>query len=119
MTATVSSHLLNGTDGTHAGGIAITLSRLSADGGRELLFASQTDTGGRLVREIDLSGADPESTYEMVFATGPYWQQRDLPRDGPQIMREIVVRFQMPDAEARYHIPVILSPNSYSCWWSS
>jgi 5-hydroxyisourate hydrolase len=35
------------------------------------------------------------------------------------IMREIVLRFEMPDPSAQYHMPVILSPNSYSAWWSS
>jgi len=42
-----------------------------------------------------------------------------LPRDSVQILEEIVIRFTMLDPEARYHIPVIMSPNSYSCWWSS
>ena len=37
---------------------------------------------------------------------------------GVQIMAEVVVRFSMADITARYHIPVILSPNSYSIWWS-
>jgi 5-hydroxyisourate hydrolase len=53
-----------------------------------------------------------------VFATGAYWQARDIARSGAQIMDEVVVRFVMTDAAARYHIPVILSPNSYSIWWS-
>jgi 5-hydroxyisourate hydrolase len=54
----------------------------------------------------------------MAIASGTYFQALKLPRTGMQIVEEIVIRFSMPDPGARYHIPVIMSPNSYSCWWS-
>jgi 5-hydroxyisourate hydrolase len=76
------------------------------------------DDGGRLVQEIAEDLIDPAAKYELVFGTGAYWQARDITRSGAQIMDEVVVRFAMPNAAARYHIPVILSPNSYSIWWS-
>ena len=114
--ATLSSHILNGTDGTHAGGIAVSLRNLTLG---QTLFEAATDPGGRLVQEIDLLDGDPEDIYELVFLTGAYWAERRLPQDGPQILQEIVLRFQMPDAEKRYHLPIIINPNSYSCWWSA
>ena len=116
--ATLSSHTLNGIDGTHAGGIAVKLVRISDNGSTEL-FAIRMDDGGRLSEKIDLAGADPSANYELSFDTGAYWQGQNVPRSTRQIMREVVIRFQMPDPEASYHIPVILSPNSYSVWWSS
>ncbi|MEM1428521.1 MAG: hydroxyisourate hydrolase [Pseudomonadota bacterium] len=117
--AIVSSHTLNGVDGTHAGGIGVSLSRILDDGGRARVFEAEMDDGGRLSQTVDLTGADPSSPYEMVFATGPYWAARQSAPHRCQIMGEVVVRFVMPDADAKYHIPVILSPNSYSVWWSS
>jgi 5-hydroxyisourate hydrolase-like protein (transthyretin family) len=114
--ATISSHTLNGVDGTHAGGIRVQVHECASG---KVLFDSRTDDGGRLSEEVDISAASPDATYEMMFETGPYWQARDVARKTPQIMTEVVVRFQMPDPGARYHIPVILSPNSYSVWWSS
>jgi 5-hydroxyisourate hydrolase len=30
-----------------------------------------------------------------------------------------VVRFTTPDPDSSYHIPIIMAPNSYSCWWSA
>ncbi|MBT6099676.1 MAG: hypothetical protein HOH05_15115, partial [Marinovum sp.] len=47
-----------------------------------------------------------------------YWKSRELPRHGAQIMDQIVIRFSMPNPDGKYHIPVIISPNSYSVWWS-
>ena len=113
--AVVSSHTLNGVDGTHAGGIAVSLRNLNTG---EILFDNAMDDSGRLVQDIAEDLIDPVTKYELVFATGAYWQARNIARSGVQIMDEVVVRFAMPNAAARYHIPVILSPNSYSIWWS-
>ncbi len=113
--ATLSSHTLNGTDGTHAGGIPVRLTRV----GGEVVFEAEMDPGGRLIQEIAADTIDPNATYELIFDTGTYWAAREVPRDGPQIMDQIVLRFAMPDPEARYHMPIILAPNSYSCWWSA
>ena len=113
--AVFSSHTLNGVDGTHAGGIAVSLRNLSNG---EILFDTAMDASGRLKQDINVEAVDTGAKYELVFATGTYWKGRDIARDGAQIMDEVVVRFAMPSATARYHIPVILSPNSYSIWWS-
>jgi len=112
--ATISSHTLNGTDGTHAGGIDVTLT-----GPNGLVFEAQMDAGGRLSHDVPADRIDPEVMYELVFQTGSYWEARNIPRQGPQIMDQVVLRFRMPDPEARYHMPIIISPNGYSCWWSA
>jgi 5-hydroxyisourate hydrolase len=117
MTATLSSHLLNGADGTHAEGVRVTLTRITRER-RDIIFDAETDPGGRLVQEVDLTAADGHCIYELVFATGPYWSARQPDRLTHQIVKEIVIRFEMPDPQGRYHIPVITSPNSYSTWWS-
>jgi 5-hydroxyisourate hydrolase len=119
MTATVSSHTLNGVDGTHAGGISVTLLRINADNTRDVIFQTETDHAGRLMQEIALDKIATDDNFEMVFATGAYWATQKLPQIGHRIMSEIVVRFTMPDATGCYHIPVIISPNNYSVWWSS
>lgn len=113
--ATLSSHTLNGTDGTHAGGIPVRLARI----GGEVIFETEMDAGGRLSQDIPADRIDPAAIYELVFRTAPYWASRNVPREGPQIMAEIVLRFAMPDPEGRYHMPLILNPNSYSTWWSA
>ena len=113
--AVVSSHTLNGTDGTHAGGIAVCLTRM---GDTDPLFVTEMDAGGRLSEQVDLSGADPEDMYQLTFQTGAYWAARGLPKGGERIIGEIVLRFLMPDPNGKYHMPVILNPNSYSTWAS-
>lgn len=115
--ATVSSHTLNSVDGTHAGGIAVALYAVAADGTRSALFETQMDEGGRLSQDVQIT--DTSATYELVFATAAYFAARGQQVETPQFLREVVIRFEMPDPEARYHIPLMLAPNSYSVWWSS
>ena len=111
--ATLSTHVLNGVDGTHAGGVAIRLVNLTT--GVELLTAA-TDAGGRLSEIVDLSAADVSDLFELTFESGSYWREQGM--EGMPIVGEITLRFVMPVRDARYHIPVILSPNSHSCWMS-
>ncbi|WP_282610897.1 hydroxyisourate hydrolase [Pelagibius sp. Alg239-R121] len=117
--AVVSSHTLNSVNGTHAGGIAVGLYRLAANGERTAVFQTAMDEGGRLSETVNLSAEDGQAQFELVFQTGAYFALQSLPQDGLQIMKEVVIRFTMPDPDARYHIPLMLSPNSYSVWWSS
>lgn len=113
--AVVSSHTLNGVDGTHAGGIKVELRRL---GDVAPLFAATMGDGGRLSENVELTGADPDAMYEMVFHTAAYWAARGLPQGAGRIIPEVVLRFSMPDPDGRYHMPIILSPNGYSTWAS-
>lgn len=113
MSATISSHTLDATDGTHAGGIAVRVANLATGA---VLAEAATDAGGRFSVAVDLAGADPADRYEMVLSTGPHWRAKGVAHG--QIVEEIVLRFAMPDPAARYHMPLILSPNGYSCWAS-
>lgn len=113
--ATISSHTLNGADGSHAGDITVSLTnRTNGD----VLFDSAMDSGGRLSQDIDPGIIDADATYELVFRTGDYWATQCYPGPGERTIEEVVIRFSMPDPNARYHMPVILSPNSFSVWWS-
>jgi 5-hydroxyisourate hydrolase len=107
--AVVSSHTLNSLDGTHAGGIKVTLTQIGAD---TPLFATQMDAGGRLSEVIDFAGVDTDAIYELVFETAPYWKERGTAQSIP----EIVLRFKMLDPAGKYHMPIILSPHGYSMW---
>ena len=114
--AMLSSHLLNGVDGTHAGNVAISLIKIEAAGTRLPVFQGVSDEGGRFKCEVS---AASDAIYEMVINSGTYFDVREIPHNGMKIMSDIVIRFSMPDISANYHIPVIMSPNSYSCWLSS
>jgi 5-hydroxyisourate hydrolase len=110
--ATLTSHTLNGSDGTHAGGISVTLTNLTTG---DITLTAQMDEGGRLSQTIAPDSVDPTATYELVFDTAPYWATRKT----PATVTQIALRFVMPDRDGAYHMPVILNPNSYSMWMSA
>ena len=114
--AVLSSHFLNAVDGTHAGAVAVSLMSIGDDGQRETLFITKSDAHGRFSHGFNAVNGQ---SYEMVIASGAYFKTANLPRSGVQILEEIVVRFITPDSDSSYHIPVIMAPNSYSCWWSA
>ena len=114
--ALITSHTLNGTDGTHAGGIAVRL--VTSNAPHTPLIETHINKGGRLSQEVDPTKINPDLSYDLIFETGPYWATRTSLIKTSQINDEIVIRFRMPNPEGHYHMPIILNPNSYSIWIS-
>ena len=54
----------------------------------------------------------------MVVYLGDYFNTNGKEFAKDRIVSEIVVRFNMEDSTKKYHIPIIISPNGYSIWWS-
>lgn len=116
--AVVTTHLLNSVRGTHARGVGIGLVRIEPSGARTIVFERNTDAGGRLAETVPIPKEHTDAQYELVFQTGEYFIAQSLPQSTSQIVKEVVIRFSMPDSNASYHIPLMIAPNSYSVWWS-
>ena len=117
--AVVTTHLLNAVLGTHAAGVGIGLLRIEPSGVRTVVFERESDAGGRLAETVNIPKEHADAEYELVLQTGNYFIAQSLPQPTKQIVKEIVIRFSMPDPNANYHIPLMIAPNSYSVWWSS
>ncbi len=109
--ATLSSHLLDSVTGTHAYNVDIIIYQIKSSGEKKIFYETKTDSGGRLLKEFKLDDEDCKSEYEMVCKTGDYFSEK-------KIISEVVVKFKMTDPNKKYHIPIIISPNGYSIWWS-
>jgi len=113
--ATISSHVLDSVSGDHANGIKVQCYQVNSPTERTLLFDETASAEGRISEEVDVSDS---STVELVFQAAEYFAGIGAPDSGVQIMPEVVARLSLPDATAKYHIPIMLSPHSYSIWWS-
>ena len=109
--ATLSSHLLNSVNGTHASNVDIIIYQIKSNGEKKIFYETKTDSGGRLLKEFNLNDEDCKSHYEMICKTGNYFSEK-------KIVSEIIIKFKMEDPNKKYHIPIIISPNGYSTWWS-
>ena len=109
--ATLSSHLLNSVNGSHASNVDIIIYQIKSNGEKKVFYETKTDAGGRLLKEFNLNDEDCKSDYEMVCKTGDYFSEE-------KVVSEITIKFKMKDPKKKYHIPIIISPNGYSAWWS-
>ena len=98
----LSTHVLDTANGRPAAGVAIALRR-----GDELITAT-TDDDGR-ARLLDDT---PAGEYELTFAVGDYFGDR-------RFLDRVPVRFTIADPDAHYHVPLLVSPWSYSTYRGS
>ena len=109
--ATLSSHLLNSVDGTHASGVKVIIHQINSSGDKVIFFETETDDEGRILKDFELSNDDCNCDYEMIYKTADYFSEK-------KIVSEITIKFRMENPKKKYHLPIIISPNGYSIWWS-
>lgn len=117
----LTTHVLDTMHGQPAAGVVIDLYRLSdsANSSRTLVKSVTTNADGRVDAPL-LQGADLErATYELVFHAGAYFDGRGVPLPEPRFLDEVPLRFGVADPAGHYHVPLLLSPWSYSTYRGS
>jgi 5-hydroxyisourate hydrolase len=98
----LSTHILDTAHGRPAAGVAIEL--ICPDGTRRSVV---TNADGRAALGDTTTGE-----HELVFAVGDYFGERAF-------LDHVPVRFTIADADAHYHVPLLVSPWSYSTYRGS
>jgi 2-oxo-4-hydroxy-4-carboxy-5-ureidoimidazoline decarboxylase len=112
-------HVLDTAQGCPASGMRITLSRKDDDTGKFNQIAEFiTNNDGRTGRALD-GGDFMVGTYEWVFHCGPYFAKSGLYTNGTPFLDEIPIRFGIDNPEDHYHVPLLVSPWSYSTYRGS
>ena len=131
MSATSSSggrlttHVLDTVHGTPAVGMAIALYvRVPspdgcADGRWQLLRQVVTNDDGRIDGPL-LQGADLKAAhYRLVFQVDAYFRAKGTPMPEVPFLTEVPLDFGISDTAAHYHVPLLVSPWSYSTYRGS
>jgi 5-hydroxyisourate hydrolase len=104
----ISTHVLDAVSGKPASGVPVTL----LDAGHATLSNAATDGDGR----IGALGDDlPPGVYRLQFDTATYFGRQGIDAFYP----EVTITFEVTDATARYHVPLLLSPYAYSTYRGS
>jgi 2-oxo-4-hydroxy-4-carboxy-5-ureidoimidazoline decarboxylase len=114
----LSTHVLDNVLGRPAAGIDIRLFEIgrSAIG---LLAQTTTNRDGRTAGPL-LSGAPLRiGTYELRFGVGSYFAAQGVAISDPAFLDEVPVRFAIAEPEGDYHIPLLITPWSYSTYRGS
>lgn len=113
----LTTHVLDTANGRPGVGIAVTLYRL--DGGRRELLRTLTNHDGRCDQPLLQGEAFEAGSYELVFAAGDYFRSLGASLPEPLFVDEVVLRFGIADAAQHYHVPLLVSPWSYSTYRGS
>jgi 5-hydroxyisourate hydrolase len=113
--AKLTTHVLDTSNGVPATGIEIRLN-IVQDGGSTLIKRSKTNSDGRCDEAL-LEGQDFLSgTYELVFDVEKYFNNMGV---DCHFLKDVVIRFHVGNNNENYHVPLLVSPFSYSTYRGS
>ena len=111
----ITTHVLDTMAGVPAAGLSVVLEGKTHSAGWQLMGGGTTDDDGRV---SDLMRADAilePGHYRLTFETGAYFAINDVDCFFPQVTVSFVIR----DIARHYHVPLLLSPFSYSTYRGS
>jgi 5-hydroxyisourate hydrolase len=118
----LSTHVLDTTLGIPAAGVAIDLYRVpnpEAGHARLHIKSAVTNPEGRTGEPLLSDPSLETGVYELVFQAGDYFRGLGVALTSPPFLDEIVIRFGLADPHGNYHVPLLLSPHSYSTYRGS
>lgn len=114
----LSTHVLDTAHGRPGAGVRLELYAAGADG-RQLIKTAVTNQDGRCDAPL-LEGTSLQAgQYELVFHAGDYFAQMGVALPSPCFLDRIVVAFGIADAGQNYHVPLVMTPWSYSTYRGS
>jgi 5-hydroxyisourate hydrolase len=114
----LSTHVLDTANGRPAAGMRIDFSRIEGEHSR-LLKTVHTNQDGRTDEPILSADTMQAGEFELLFHTAEYFARSGARLTEPPFLDRIPLRFAMADAAAHYHVPLLVSPWSYSTYRGS
>ena len=115
----LTTHVLDTAHGCPGEGIAIALWQLDLNtDSRSLLKTIHTNHDGRTDEPLLAGSQLSAGVYELIFSVGNYFARYGNYAE-PLFLDRIPIRFGVSDIEAHYHVPLLVSPWSYSTYRGS
>ena len=112
----LTTHVLDTANGVPGSGIRISL--FSLDGDRKLLTTAVTNNDGRTDAPLLNEEAFKAGPYELEFSVGDYFAAAGNQVADPPFLDDVVIRVSLAD-DSHYHVPLLVSPWSYSTYRGS
>ncbi|HZD52109.1 MAG TPA: hydroxyisourate hydrolase, partial [Woeseiaceae bacterium] len=112
----LTTHVLDTAHGLPGGGIEIKL--FSLESGRHLVATATTNEDGRTDKPLLDGDTYQPGRYEIEFLVGDYFAGRNAVRGDPPFLDDVVIRVTLGKDE-HYHVPLLVSPWSYSTYRGS
>ncbi|MFC5458428.1 hydroxyisourate hydrolase [Massilia niabensis] len=114
----LSTHVLDTAHGRPAAGVAIELYAVEADS-RTLLAQAATNADGRCDAPLLEGSSLAAGRYELVFAAGDYFAAQGVALPEPRFVDRVTIAFGVADPAQNYHVPLVVTPWSYSTYRGS
>jgi 2-oxo-4-hydroxy-4-carboxy-5-ureidoimidazoline decarboxylase len=115
----LSTHVLDTARGRPAGGMALELAQLATDGTRLVLVRGTTNADGRTDAPLMADRPLPIAQYELAFDVAAYFAAAGVALADPPFLTRVPLRFAIAEPEGHYHVPLLISPWSYSTYRGS
>lgn len=114
----LTTHVLDTARGVPCAGMRVWLFRIDAEQ-KILLCETQTNADGRCSAPLLEGDALQRGEYELLFAAGDYFEHAGVAQSSPRFVDRVALRFGLADIQASYHVPLLVSPWSYSTYRGS
>ena len=114
----LTTHVSDTAKGCPGSAMQVRLYRI-VDGQSELLSEIVTNSDGRCDSPILAADDFKMGKYELVFEAGDYFRRSGTLGSGPSFVEDVVIRFVISDESDHYHVPLIVSPYSFSTYRGS
>ena len=111
----LSTHVLDTTLGKPASDLNITLYK-KVNEIFELVKTIKTNSDGRCDEPLLEGVTLEEGGYELVFDVDSYFQRQKIKSP---FLKDVVIRFYVEDKDENYHVPLLITPFSYSTYRGS
>jgi 5-hydroxyisourate hydrolase len=116
----LSTHVLDTANGCPAAGMRVTLQRVGADGRAETVKAFTLNADGRHDGGPLLDAqAMAVGRWRLQFEVAPYFRARGVALPEPPFVDTVQLDFGIADAAGHYHVPLLVSPWSWSTYRGS
>jgi 5-hydroxyisourate hydrolase len=115
----LTTHVLDAAHGCPGSAIQIALYRVMDDERLELVATAVTNSDGRGDGPL-LQGDDYRSgVYQLQFRAGDYYRAKGVKLADQAFLDVVVLRFGIDAGQDHYHVPLLISPYSYSTYRGS
>lgn len=115
----ISTHVLDTHAGHPAKGVAVELWELSASGDSRFVARGATNSDGRTDAPLIGGRPVPIGVYELRFDVATYFADRGISLPDPPFLGIVPLRFSVAEPEGHYHVPLLVTPWSYSTYRGS
>ncbi|MFJ4396650.1 hydroxyisourate hydrolase [Pseudomonas sp. NPDC089396] len=114
----LTTHVLDAAHGCPGSSIKVELYRVVGQQ-LELVNTALTNSDGRVDAPL-LQGDDYRTgVYQLQFSAGAYYRARGVQLPDTAFLDVVVLRFGIDEQQEHYHVPLLISPYSYSTYRGS